>query len=167
MLNDFVGDLIAGTWTLKLYQSHKISAVANQNTQLFVMRMCISHLIITVSKWNEFYERYKSIIPDNIGKKAKILQKDIKRRGLVSFRNIVVGHIWDKRLNRPLTPEEIDIKLQKVFITDQKDFLDWVNNPKNQKNTIVDMCETLRTSLQEKYALTEKKYSIKAYSKLL
>ena len=156
ILNHFVGDLIAGTKTLELYQSPKISEVANQQTQLFVRRMCISHLIITMSKWSEFYKRYKSIIPDNIKEKAKDLQRDIHARDLVNFRNTVVGHIWDtKSLKRALTPKEIDIRLQKVFVTNLKDFLNWIHNSKNQTNTVVGICELLRNNIQEEYKLTE------------
>lgn len=158
ILNDFVGDLIAGTRTLELYQSPKIKAVANQHTKLFAKRMCISHLIITMSKWSEFYRRYKSIIPKDIIQTAKNLQKDIDGRELVNFRNTVAGHIWDKKVNRALTPKEIDSRLQKVFVTNQKDFLNWINDPKNKKrsDTVITICELLRKRIKEEYNLTEK-----------
>lgn len=156
LLNNFVGDLIAGTRTLELYQLTKIKKIANETTQLFVKRMCISHLIITISKWNEFYDKYKSIIPKDVIDKAKNLKKDINKRKLINFRNTVAGHIWDKKLNRPLTPNEIDNRLQQVFITNQKDFINWINDHKNNKNvSIVSVCELLRKKIQEEYNLTE------------
>jgi len=158
ILNDLVVDLIAGTRTLELYQSTTIKSVANQHVKLAARRMCISHLTITLSKWSEFYKKYKSIFPKDIIEKAKKLQKDIKIREIVNFRNTVSGHIWDNKLNRVLTPKEIDLRLQKVFITNQKDFLNWINDHKNknQTDTVISIFEFLRKRIQEKYNLTEK-----------
>lgn len=157
LLNDFVGDLVAGTRTLELYQSPKIKAVANHNTQLFVRRMCLSYLIITMSKWSEFYKKYKSIIPTDVVNMAKNLQKAIDSRELVTFRNTAVGHIWDNKLKRALTSQEIDIRLQKVFSNNENDFLKWINDHENnnQKETVINILELIRKRIQEEYKLTE------------
>ncbi len=61
LLNDFVGDLIAGT--------RVPDALANMGFEDRVLRvcyrMCFSHLILTLAKFIELYERYQRTFPEN------------------------------------------------------------------------------------------------------
>jgi len=63
ILNSFVGDLVAGTRSLELFESPGFSSRLDQNVQRVLRRMCLSHLVITLSKWAELYDRYKGVKP--------------------------------------------------------------------------------------------------------
>lgn len=114
ILNDFVGDLVAGTRSMEVFESPGFSSKIGANTQLILRRMCLSHLVVTLSKWAELYDSYKAVIPSETRAACLKLRKEIDARGIRDFRNTVVGHIWDSELKRPLMRSEVDTRLAKV-----------------------------------------------------
>lgn len=103
ILNEFIGDLVAGTRTIELYDLPAVRLVMTPDYQIATTRLCIFHIIITLFKWIEFYDRYKSIIPKDVREESLHLRESLLVRGVRDFRNKVVWHIWDKTSNRPLT----------------------------------------------------------------
>ena len=79
----------------------------------------------------------------------------LDERGVKDFRNKVAGHIFDKKLNRPLTSVEIDARLSTVFGDSEESFLMWINNPQNNvfPRTIIAVCEHTRDRIQTEYRL--------------
>lgn len=61
ILNDFVGDLVAGTRGLEIFELPGFASQIGANTQLVLRRMCLSHLVVTLSRWSELYDRYISV----------------------------------------------------------------------------------------------------------
>jgi hypothetical protein len=49
-------------------------------------------------------------------------------RGIVDFRDTVVGHILDKDTSGLLTSREIDERLERVIAGNREDFLRGINN---------------------------------------
>ena len=92
------------------------------------------------------------------GPACRALREEIATRQIRQFRNTVVGHIRDDDLDRPLTPDEIDRRLETVLGPGGEDaFLLWINDPATNvfPNTLVAICETTRDQLREQYALTD------------
>jgi len=157
ILNDFVGDLVAGTRSLELFESPAFTSKTSQNMQLIIRRMCLSHLIVTLSKWAELYDRYKAVIPGDTRPACSDLRKEIEARGIRDFRNKVVGHIWDSGLKRPLLRSEVDKRLAQVVRESPGAFLLWVNNPSANvfPRTVVAICETVRERIRAEHGLED------------
>lgn len=156
LLNQFLGDLSATTQALILFESPSRFPKLNVENRLSLRRMCISHLIVTLSKWNELYEHYKNVFPKDkdIENNLKALYKKIKNSGIIDFRNSIIGHVWHDKLNRPLSSSEVE-KLSKNIYTDLETFIKWIDNPKNNKfpNTVTSICAHLRDKIMDNYKI--------------
>ena len=128
---------------------------ANQTVYRGVYRICLASIILNLAKYTEFYKRYKGIIPPDMRKVSKQLHNDIVSRGVKDFRNKVVGHIWDLENNRPLTGEEIDLRINKIMRGNINDFLHWIHNPGDNTfpNTVSSILVRLRDEIRDKYGL--------------
>jgi hypothetical protein len=155
ILNDFVGDLVAGTRSMEVFESPGFSSKIGANTQLILRRMCLSHLVVTLSKWAELYDSYKAVIPSETRAACLKLRKEIDARGIRDFRNTVVGHIWDSELKRPLMRSEVDTRLAKVLGDDEQSFLIWINSPTDNvfPKTVVAICEAVRDGIRSEYGI--------------
>ena len=155
ILNEFVGDLVAGTRSLELFESPGFTSKIKSSTLVTLRRMCLSHIIVTLSKWAELYDRYKALIPPDTKPACRDLREQIDHRGIRTFRNSVVGHIWDSKLKRPLTASEIDSRLAAILGENQAGFLAWINDPGSNTfpNTVVSICEHTRNRIGEEHGL--------------
>ena len=113
--------------------------------------MCISHLVITLSKWAELYDLYVAIFPSDVRDVASKLKRELDRRHVRSFRNTVVGHVRDAKLGRPLTADEIENRLKSVIGDSLESFQGWINNPAKNvfPETVVAICEHIRDRIAE------------------
>jgi hypothetical protein len=157
ILNDFVGDLVAGTRSLEVFESPAFASKIGANTQLVLRRMCLSHLVVTLSKWAELYDKYKALIPSQTRAACLELRKEVEKRGIRDFRNTVVGHIWDSKVRRPLTRAEVDTRLALVLGDSQQSFLTWINDPAGNvfPKTVVAICEAARERIRAEYRLND------------
>ncbi|HWQ68611.1 MAG TPA: hypothetical protein VN494_01425 [Patescibacteria group bacterium] len=155
LLNDYVGDLVAGTRSLELFETSPLFANVSDSMRVVLRRMCLSHLVVTLSKWGEVYDRYRDVFPDDILQLCCDLRKELDRRGVRNFRNTVVGHIWDKKLRRTLTVSEVESRLRLVIGDDLALFRAWINNPVRNDfpHTVVAVCERIRDRLGEQHGL--------------
>ena len=151
-----VGDLIAGTRLWELFESLAFTK-GSKLYHVFYFRISVSHLILALSKYCELYKRFKSVIPKSVLSKAKSLSAQINDKGIISFRNKVIGHIWDDDLNRPLTSEETDQRLGAILAPDPTAFLKWINNHKNGNiaGSVVATCESIKEAIKAEYKLSE------------
>jgi len=154
-LNEYVGDLVAGARSLELFETSPLFANVSGSMRLILRRMCLSHLVVTLSKWGEVYDRYRDVLPDDVLQACRDLRKELDRRGVRIFRNTVVGHIWDKKLQRPLTVSEIESRLAMVIGNDLASFRTWINNPAGNEfpHTVVAVCERVRDRIGEQHGL--------------
>ena len=103
------------------------------------------------------YDRYLDVIPLDVPDVAKALRKDIEERGIVEFRNKVVGHIWDYDQGRALSNNEVEQRMPHVTRSDVRGFLEWVNNTGSSDNsgTVAGVVELVRERIREAYKLTD------------
>lgn len=122
ILNDFVGDFVSGVMVLIEYRTILLNDPVQKDALIAIQKMCLSHLILTLYKWLEFYEKYHSLFEGELKNECKELTKIIKSRNIDTFRNKCVGHIWDKDKKRPMYNSEIDKYLNKIMLYDIEKF---------------------------------------------
>ena len=155
-LNDFVGDFVSGVMLLREYDAHYRAGRIKLPLMVTVQKICLSHLILSLCKFTEFYDRFKSVIPPEHVDTCKKLVRTITDKGVKEFRNKCVGHIWDKDSGRPLLNSEIMDRLNRMIDLDIEAFLKWINDPKanDYPATVVSIVETVRNALMVKYSLS-------------
>src|SRR5216683_5759678 len=131
LANDLMMDLTAGSTIDSAIQVifDRGTAPVPDHVRTSVKRMCLFHVIITLVKWTEFYDHYKDVIPTDVRDIAKRLRKDMLARGILDFRNKVVGHVWDKEHRRALTNAEVEDRLTAFIGSGVKEFLKWAADP--------------------------------------
>ena len=157
ILNYFVGDLVAASQVRRLFQSPGVTSKVSRTTVACVNRMSLAYLFLTLDKWTEFYDRFHHVIPDDCRAECKSLLKEVRRRKIKGFRNTFVGHIWDKKLERPLTGPEIEAAAEAIVEGDQDAFSAWCNNHERNEypDTVVSIVERTRDRLRQDFDLTE------------
>ena len=155
-LNDFVGDFVSGVMLLREYDGHYRAGRIKLPLMVTVQKICLSHLILSLCKFAEFYDRFKGVIPSEHQSTCRSLVRTITQKGVVEFRNKCVGHIWDKDQGRPLLNSEIMDRLDRMTDQNVDTFMKWLNDPKANvyPSTVVSVVETVRDSLMTKYSLS-------------
>ena len=156
VLNEFIVDLITGSRSIEIFESKSFRRQNNSVPHTARIRMCYSHIFVALAKWIEFYEHFQSIIPSDCHSECKGLYNEIKKLGIVQFRNKRVGHIWDKKQNRPWTTEETNAYFNSILSDNPNIFLKWINDPSNNSfpNTVVSIVEKTRDRIQQEYSLS-------------
>jgi len=156
ILNDLVGDLITGTNVLRDYHAQHRRARLPTELMVGVQKMCISHLVMGSCKFIEFYEHFHDILDAENRASAKALVREFRSRGMETFRNKVVGHIWDKDKGRPLLLSEITQHLEHFTKKDLNSFLNWINKLDDhpQPESVVGIVEAIRSNLVETHSIT-------------
>lgn len=158
LLNEYLGDLIVGIRILELFEKSSLFTRQSTSMRVLLRRMCLSHLVLTLAKWGELYDRYKAVFPSDVRDACRKLKKEIDRRGVRNFRNTVVGHSRDDKLRRPLTVAEINDCLGAIIGDSIESFSAWINNPttNNFPETVVAICERVRDRIAEENGLKKK-----------
>ena len=81
VLNDLIGDLIAGTNVFIDYRQRLKSGQFRVDQMSAVQKMCFSHLVLSFCKLLEFWEHYHGLVPDTHRKDIERLNTKIRRRG--------------------------------------------------------------------------------------
>jgi hypothetical protein len=154
LLNEFICDLITGARTIPIFESKAFRKPNDIIPHTARIRMCYSHLFLTLSKWVEFYKHFQSLIPSDCHRACKHLYNEIIKRKIIKFRNQRVGHIWDKGENRPWTNEETNTFFDLIVSDDPRAFLKWINDPKNNTfpNTVVSIVVETRDKMKQVFS---------------
>ena len=157
LASDLMMDLIGGMRAYDMFQQHFAVRPPREPVPSQVNRLCLFHLIITLSKWKEFYDRYRDVIPEDVRDVAKTLSKVIEAKGILDFRNKVVGHVWDEDARRALTATEIEQRLKVVLHPGLKEFMTWVNDPNDNlfPRTAASVIERVRDRIRELHSFTD------------
>ena len=155
ILNDLIGDFVIGTGVFKQYDEAYRSGNIDLGKMIAIQKMCISHLILGLSKISEFNRKFGTIIPMQHRGALKVINKNIREKDIEGFRNKIVGHIWDRKKQRPLRKSEIEERLKKIVSPNMGSFLSWINNPNDNSypSTVLSVIETIRDSIVEEYQL--------------
>jgi len=156
LLNEFVGDLVIGSRAMGWLDAPALQPKVDHEFKLTMHRMCVWHVIATLSKWQEVYDCYHEVFPEDVRKASRDLRKELEKRGVRDFRNTVVGHILDKKTKKPISATDIDKKLNKIFNDSYDGFLLWVNNPAGNvfPTTVISIVEQIRDRLMQHYSIT-------------
>jgi hypothetical protein len=158
LANDLHLDLLTGTRIRDLLQKMLAAKPASEMIQIGIRRMCLWYVILTLSKWVEYYDNYKSFIPSEVQSQAKNLRNEIERRGIRDFRNNTVGHVWDDITKMPITMKETEARIQQILGSDDIDgFMRWVNHPTDNQfpGNVVMVVERVRNQIREINGFTE------------
>jgi len=162
--NDLMMDLMTGMQAYRTFQLLFARTPALEPIPTQTNRLCLFHIIFSLAKWIEFYDRYLDVIPDDTRQQAKSLKKEIENRGIAEFRNKVVGHIWDTETKRALTNSEIGERLSQVIAPDVATFMAWVNDPNDDgqhpdegrhPDTVASIIERVRDRIREVNGFTD------------
>jgi hypothetical protein len=159
LANDLHLDLLTGTSAYYLLQKMLLAKPAAEIIQIGIRRMCLWHVILTLAKWVEYYDRYKSILPLDVQPYAKNLRNSIERRRIKDFRNNTVGHIWDDETKMPITLQETEARIQQILGPEDIDgFMRWVNDPVGNQfpRNVICVVERVRDGIKEVNGFTEK-----------
>jgi len=155
ILNDFIGDLVSGTMLFRYWINESQQGHIQPALMITIQKICISHLVLALSKFTEFYQRFLWIIPLKHRQACKTLLNEIDRKGVVDFRNKCVGHIWDNDQQRPLMNSEIMTRLDRLTDGDMIGFLNWINpTPNELPSSVVRIVETVRDDLTSDYSIS-------------
>jgi hypothetical protein len=156
ILNDLIGDLGGGTMLFRYWITEFEAGRVPELLMVNVQKICVSHLVLGLFKFLEFYQRFNQVIPPEHLETCKALLAEINRKGTVEFRNKCVGHIWDRDRHRPLIHSEIMTRLDRLTGGDMLGFLNWINNPKTNEfpSTVVSVVETVRDALMSEYSIS-------------
>jgi hypothetical protein len=157
ILNDFVGDFVCGVMLFREWEIQFKAGRVPEILMVNVQKICLSHLVLGLCKFVEFYDRFRNVIPSEHRDVCKGLVREIKQKGVVEFRNKCVGHIWDTNLQRSLIHSEIMIRLNRFTGGNLSGFLDWINKPKANTfpSTVVSIIETVRDTLMSLHGITQ------------
>lgn len=149
LLNDFIGDIVTGVMVFREYDQQYRSGRLPLNLMVPIQKVCLSHLMLTLSKWLEVHKKYHTIFPLETAPVCRELNKIIRQRGIADFRNKCIGHIWDKKTQRPLVQSEIMLRLDTIVAGSLPEFLKWLNDPKGNTypKTVVSIVERIRDDI--------------------
>jgi hypothetical protein len=157
LLSYFLLDLIVGTRGLEIFEAPVIAPKVTHHMAVALNRMAVSHLVVTLAKWTEFYRRYASILPVDVRDACRELNASIEARGVIDFRTAVVGHILDDATKRPLTSREVDERLNRIMAGERADFFRWINDVSGNVHpgSVVAFTERVRDRLRVEYELRD------------
>ena len=155
--NELVMDLTVGANVYEVFRKPALHDRLLDVSFIGVTRMCVFHIVLCLAKWAELYDRYKSVLPEDLRRPCRELAKELRRREVRRFRNKIAGHIWDTDLNAPLPTAEVMDRLSTVCDGDFPAFLRWVNDPDASRSldTVVGLIQVTRDRIADEYSLTD------------
>lgn len=157
LLNMLLGDLGAARHSFEITERIRVSPNINASTSYWavVHRAFLVHLVVTLSKLCEVYERYARIVPASTRNDFKRVYNDIHSRGVVDLRNRFCAHIWDKKYGAPLSREELDHHIELLCGGDLASLIPWFWNVDGAPNSpsIGGVVERCRDSLLQEFKL--------------
>jgi hypothetical protein len=158
LLNTLLGDLSAARHAYQvndILKGHPAIKGVGKDYWAVVNRSFIVHLVITLSKICEAYDRYGKHMPEEQRKQLKVATKEIKGRRVVDLRNRFCAHIHDKEKGRPVTKSELDEYMLALCGGDLAALVPWFwnvdGNPASQ--SIGGVIERCRDAVIKSYGL--------------
>lgn len=143
LLSDLLVDMTAPSLVLKEFG--RIPEFVPENpSYLAINRMCLSHIIIALCKFDEIFVEYAAefkTMPKDLYTGLKSIKSEIEQRKIYKFRSMYVGHAFKeerkgyKVLSRkPLSLVEGQDRLKTIVANDYIKFYDWIC-PQNIKES--------------------------------
>ena len=156
-------DIITCTNVLRIFDKPFFSRRFSPIMAAGIHRMCLWYLLLALCKWHEFYSRYKRILPEECVTICRDLSKEIENRGIIIFRNKVIGHIWDKEAECPLSDKEVSEYIRRITKDNFTGFYQWIIDFKENiyPKTVVSIVETLRDKIMEQNSISPEELGLK------
>ena len=150
LFSDMIHDMVAPSVVLKELNTVKEFRSGN-SSYLAVHRMCLSHLIISLCKFDEIYREYRDErkeMPQAIQDPLDELKREIEKRKIYQLRSKYVGHAFEeikvdgKKKNILIPVEEGYKRLIAIVDGDHNKFYDWIcpqNLSENQDLSVVEL----------------------------
>lgn len=154
LLSDIAGELLAGTRAPLAFEQ---TMTFHPRLARIMLRMCFSHLIVTLAKWPDFCRRYRPLIPRDCREACEELTKTLKAKRVEEFRDCTVGRIWHQRGNTALTSDELDRRIEQITDASPEAFLSWLNNHHHNRfpETVVSIVEHLLDRIKDEHDLSD------------
>jgi hypothetical protein len=162
LFSDMIHDMVAPSAVLKELNTVKEFRSGN-SSYLAVHRMCLSHLIISLCKFDEIYREYRDErkeMPQAIQVPLDELKREIEKRKIYQFRSKYVGHAFEeikvdggKNKNILIPLKEGDKRLFTIVDGDHNKFYDWIcpqNISENKGLSVVELIESVRDFCNKK-----------------
>jgi len=92
-----------------------------------VLRVCIFHLTVQLAKYDEFYQHYAAVVAGRRSRPCLAIDKEVRARRTLEFRNTIAGHVRDRDTRRPIPTADIMDRLDDLLCRrNVKEFLEWV-----------------------------------------
>lgn len=150
-------------FAIGFYRALQTPPFAKYNTTgvitLGANRILVSHILVSLHKVVELYERYRSVMPPEAANEMRVLRRELKARGVSEFRHKVVGHIWDSNRKRPLTAREVDDALDRVTKGSAEGLLDrflsWIANIEypQRPNTVAGILNSTKDAIMREHRI--------------
>ncbi|QCT98424.1 hypothetical protein FEV13_16665 [Stutzerimonas degradans] len=109
----------------------------------FYLRMCITSLILSLSKLDEVLKHYGkeiNFLPIQIKDNLRLIKKEIERRKIYQFRSKYSAHVINTDTRTPLSLKEGEERYDSIIGSDIAlilDFCDWLNpNPTSDSSVV-------------------------------
>ena len=118
--------------------------------------MFVSNLILALSKFLEFYDRYGWLIPNGFKQPSREIQKKLTRCNIKKVRNVFIGHVTNRETGRPISNTELDTAFNTAIDGDLVAFLKWVHisGVALSPATIVGVLQSIQSELVKIYGVT-------------
>jgi hypothetical protein len=155
LFTDMINDMVAPSVVLNELNSVQEFRDGNPS-YLAVHRMCLSHLIISLCKFDEIYREYRFErmgMPQSIQEPLDQLKQEIEKRKIYQFRSKYVGHAFEeikvdgKKKNILLPLADGYERLNAIVDGDHNKFYDWIcpaNLSESEGSSIVELIEITR-----------------------
>ncbi|MCQ3831167.1 hypothetical protein HXX02_17170 [Microbulbifer elongatus] len=130
VLNEQVIDLLTGVTIYRNYfEEHQYDP--NNLIHAGVQRMCINHIVISLSKlWEAFAQVYGKEFqgfPEALRKEKNRLQKYLDDKKVYQFRSKYVAHLIDKETGSPICSKEGASRLSAIVGTNHGEMLNFLS----------------------------------------
>lgn len=157
ILNYVYADLLAGWEAFHIFDKDDLRREYLPEMMRSLRRMSLAWMVLSLARWTEFYERYMRLIPPDCSESCKALKREVDRIDLKRFRNVMVGHIFDKKTGMPLTTEAMRSELERVLGSPVEGFLHWIKrlDGGNELGGVATVIRITRDRIIEEFGLTE------------
>jgi hypothetical protein len=128
ILSGLLGDLCALIEVLKDYE-HQPEFHKRPVFRQSVYRLCLQSIILNMAKYEEFTTKYSKVVLANAPQHHRVMnnfKEQIKKKGVITFRNDYVAHVQRSKEKRVLTDEEVDEQIHQIVGDNAIPFFDWI-----------------------------------------
>jgi hypothetical protein len=154
-LEYLIHDLIVAHQLYDFFADVGKDANVHSEAEKAVRRMYISHLLLALQKFSEFYGKYKWLLPEPHKAECRAIQRELTRRQVRDVRNTFIGHILDKKTNRPISNSDVDAAFNRATNNDLRAFLSWIHVSGNTASpaTVVGALAAAQATLRKAHGI--------------